>query len=284
MAKPEDENMELAAAAGEAAPVAEGNAEAPVKSKKDTYLEGFRKNNPDWQDDDEEGFYGRLSDQEAAWNSERDGYQKREKEVTDAIANGGVLNAALFNEVLAGTPIPLALAKKYPEEIMDWLNDPNNTDKLEAALQSHADTVKKDSELDEEAKKNLEETNALLDEMVANGEIKDDEECNQLLEFLGKVATGLMMNHLEKDWLIAAKNALNHDADVEAARTQGEIAGRNEKISAQRKATQRGGNTHSGLGSGNAGQRLTPKETKQALGENTGRRSMWAGAKVNKLN
>lgn len=279
MAKPEEEMTtqmpqgEGAATAAEAAP--------PQPSRKDKYMEGFRKNHPDWQEGDEEGFYGALSDEADAWGKEREGYQGREKEVHDALS-GSVLNAALFNRAMDKEPLPLALLELYPEEFQQYMNDPSNTDAIKKVMEKHAKDIEENQKLDEEAKANLDATNALIDEMIGSGEIADDDEANELLKMLSEISLGLMVNKVEKDWLLAAKKAINHDADVEAARTEGEIAGRNQKITAQRKDSQRGGNTHSGLGSGNAGQRLTRKETAEATGSN--RRSMWDGMKTNKLN
>jgi len=257
---------------------------APAKSKKDTYMEGFRKNHPDWQDDDEEGFYGALSEEADAWGKEREGYQAREDEVSNAIANGGAVTAALFGELMNGTPIPLALLKRYPNEIKDWLENPENVDAVEKVMQDNAAAIEQDKKLKEEADANLEESNKMIDQMIADGEIKDDEEVNDLLKFLGEIAIGLTVNQIKKEWLIAAKNAINHDADVEAAKTQGEIDGRNAKIVAQKAESKKGNNTHSGLGSGNAGQRLSQKETAKITGNGgTGRRDMWANMKTNKL-
>lgn len=283
MAKPEDNNTGNEAVQEGAAG---GSSEQTMpKSKKESYMESFRKKYPDWKEDDEEGFYGALADEQKAWDEERSGYESREKEVSDALSKGGVLNAALFSEVLNGTPIPLALIKRYPDEIKAWLDDPENTEELQKSFEEHARKIKEDDDLNAEAERNLAETNSIIDDMIAKGEIKDDEEVNQLLAFLGNIATGLMVNRIEREWLIAAKKAINHDADVEAARTKGEIEGRNQKIVAQRSAAQKGSSTHSGLGSSNAGQRLSRKEAQEAVGTGRGgRRSMWDNAKINKLN
>ena len=265
-----------------AEPMTEEAAPAPTaKSKRDAYLEGFRKKHPDWKDDDEEGFYGALSDDDAAREEEMNGYKSREEELSTALS-GSPLNAALFLDAANGTPIPLSILKRYPNEVKAWMDDPENSEEIEKVFTDLAERMEKNKQLDEEAQKNLEETNALVDQMIADGEIKDEEEANQLVEFLGKIALGLTTNHLEKDWLIAAKNAINHDTDVEAARSEGEIAGRNAKITAQKKESKRGASNHTAMGSSNAGQQLSARETRNATG-NTGKRDMWGGMKVNKL-
>ena len=81
MAKPEDNNTGNEAVQEGAAG---GSSEQTMpKSKKESYMEGFRKKYPDWKDDDEEGFYGALADEQKAWDEERSGYESREKEVSD---------------------------------------------------------------------------------------------------------------------------------------------------------------------------------------------------------
>lgn len=274
--------MPEAPAQVESAPQAEAPAPEPAKkSKRDAYLEGFRKKHPDWQDDDEEGFYGGLADDEAAMNEQMNGYKSREEELSTALS-GSPLNAALFLDAVNGKPIPLSILERYPDEVKAWMDDPENGDAVQAAFQGLADRMAKNKELDAEADKNLEETNALFEQMIADGELSGEDEANQIVELLGKIAVGMTMNHIEKEWIIAAKNAINHDTDVEAAKAEGEINGRNAKIEAKRNSASKGAANHSGLGSSNAGQRLTAKESRAAAGgEKPG---MWDGMKVNKLN
>lgn len=270
-------------ATGGASESGNNGGDAGTTSNKMKYMTGFKQRNPDWADDDEEGFYGALNDERDAWDKERGAYQQREDEITGAMS-GSILNAALFNEAMKGTPIPLAVLKRYPDEFKAWMDDPSNTDAIEKIFQEHAEAIAENKRLEEEAQNNLTETNATIDKMIEDGELKGDDEANELLKFLGEIAVGLMSNHVEKDWLIAAKKALHHDEDVDAARAAGEIDGRNAKISAQRKSGQRGQETHTGLGSGNAGQRLSPAEARAATGAQGGRKSAWDGMKINKLN
>lgn len=252
------------------------------KSKKDTYMEGFRQKHPDWQEDDEEGFYGALSADDASSAEKMKGYEDRESQVSDALA-GSPLNAALFVDAMNGTPVPLALLQRYPEEVKAWMDDPENADALKGVFESHAKKIEDNKKLEEEKAKNVEESNALIDEMIANGEMTEDE-VNQYLDFLGNIGVGLMMGHVEKEWLLAAKNAINHDNDVNAAKTQGEIDGRNANISAQREGKRMGSGTHASLGSSNANTKLTPKETSNAISGGNRGGSIWDGMKTNKLN
>lgn len=263
-----------------ATPQTQAETPAPAKSKRDTYLEGFRKKHPDWQDDDEEGFYGALADDDAAREEEMNGYKSREEELSTALS-GSPLNSALFLDAVNGKPIPLSILERYPDEVKAWMDDPENKDAIEQAFQGLADRMAKNKELDAEAEKNLEETNAMIDQMISDGELASEDEANACVELLGKIAVGMTVNHLEKDWLIAAKNALNHDTDVEKARTEGEIEGRNAKIEAKRTSASKGVANHANLGTSNAGQRLSARETSAATSNQKG---MWDGMKVNKLN
>lgn len=263
-----------------ATPQTQAETPAPAKSKRDTYLEGFRKKHPDWQDDDEEGFYGALADDDAAREEEMNGYKSREEELSTALS-GSPLNSALFLDAVNGKPIPLSILERYPDEVKAWMDDPENKDAIEQAFQGLADRMAKNKELDAEAEKNLEETNAMIDQMISDGELASEDEANACVELLGKIAVGMTVNHLEKDWLIAAKKALNHDADVEKARTEGEIEGRNAKIEAKRTSATKGAANHANLGTSNAGQRLSARETNAATSNQKG---MWDGMKVNKLN
>ena len=256
---------------------------AAAMSKKDSYMKGFREKHPDWQDDDEEGFYGTLSDEAAANEEKMKGYQDREDELSKALS-GNVLNAAILMDAVNGKPIPVSLLERYPDEVRAWMDDPSNADQLKKVMEEHAKKIDENKKLQEEANANLEESNRVIDEMIASGEVKDEEEVNSLLQFLGNIANGLMMNHVEKEWLIAAKNAMNHDSDVEKAKAQGEIAGRNQKINAKRMEASNGTGNHPGVGSSNSGRGLTPQETRSAFRGNRGGGSMWDGMKTTKLN
>lgn len=256
--------------------------ETPEKSKKDSYMEGFRSKHPDWEDGDEEGFYGALSADQSAMDEEMNGYKSREDEVANALGSSP-MNAALFMDAVGGKPIPLAILERYPEEVKAWMDDPANSEALKKTFEEHANKIEQNKKLQEESDNNLAESNALIDGMIADGRLASEDEANQCLELLANIAAGLMVNHIEEEWLMAAKKAINHDTDVDAARTQGEIDGRNAKITAQRKDGSRGGNLHAGLGSSNAGKRLSQEETASANGTNR-RRSMWDGGKTTELN
>lgn len=256
--------------------MANENTQLP-KSKKDSYLESFRAKHPDWKDDDEEGFYGALAEDDASSAEKMSGYEEREKQLTDALS-GNAMNAALFVDAMDGTPVPLALLKRFPEEIKAWMDDPENAEALEKTFADHAGKIEENRKLQEEKDKNNAETNAMLDGLVDSGEYTEDE-INECLKYLGTIAVGLMADKCEKEWIDFARKAINHDTDVQAARSEGEIAGRNANITAQRKDSQKGGNTHSGLGTANAAMTKAP-----AVQPKSNKRDMWAGAKINKLN
>lgn len=274
------ENKEQPIAAEGQATGQEAVTEPATPTKKSAYMDGFRKRHPEWKDDDEEGFYGALAADDEETQGRLKGYQDREDKLAETISSSP-MNAALFMRASEGTPIPLAVLQAYPEEMRAWIDDPANEEAVKKAFEDHANKIEENRKLKAEADANLEETNKMIDQMIADGEIKDDDEVNELLAELGKIATGLMMNHVEKDWLIAAKKAINHDADVEAAKTQGQIEGRNQKITAQRKESAAPAGNHAGLGSSNAGQQLSRRDTAAATGRG-GKRDMWAGMKVNK--
>lgn len=268
MAK-EEINIQDEAAAENAAP----------RSKKDSYMEGFKQRHPDWADDDEEGFYGALADDDAARDEEMNGYRSREEEMATALGSSP-MNAALFMDAANGKPIPLALLERFPEEVQSFLQDPSNAEALKQTFEAHAAKVEQNKKLQAEAEANLEESNRLLDEMVSSGECSEDD-INTALEKLGAKAAGLMVNHIEKEWILDELKSINHDTDVEAAKAQGQIEGRNQKITAQRRDANKGGMNHAGLGTSNAGMNATaplPSPRKKRGGD-----SMWEGMKTNKL-
>ena len=79
--------------------------------------------------------------------------------------------------------------------------------------------------------------NKSLEDLLAWGEAKglnQDQMRDVMLKLLGITFNGMVNKYGNEDFDMAW-NAMNHDTDVAAARAEGEVAGRNEKIAAARR-------------------------------------------------
>lgn len=88
--------------------------------------------------------------------------------------------------------------------------------------------------LEAEAEANWEKSLADLIEWGDAKGLSQEQERDIMLRLLGITFSGMVNKYGIEDFEMAL-NAMNHDADVAAARAEGEVAGRNEKIAAARK-------------------------------------------------
>lgn len=88
--------------------------------------------------------------------------------------------------------------------------------------------------LNAEAEANWEKSLADLIEWGNAKGLSQDQERDIMIRLLGITFNGMVNKYGVEDFEMAL-NAMNHDADVAAARAEGEVAGRNEKIAAARK-------------------------------------------------
>lgn len=123
--------------------------------------------------------------------------------------------------------------------------------------------------LEKEARKNWQNSLAALDAWGDEKGLSLDEKRDVMVRLLA-IAIGGMENNYTTDDFDLALNAIRHDNDVEMARHEGEVAGRNEKIAATRRERTMSDNMPPAAGGGQGGK--TPERKPE-------RNSPWAGLK-----
>lgn len=203
------------------------------KSKKDLFLENIRKKRPDINPDDEEGFYGALNDeydQGAQRDKDLEGYKKSEQSIID-LFNKNPGTAELYTEMATNGTSPLEyFTEKHGEDFITACEDPDVREKLVAAQNKYIEKQAKNAKLEEEAAANLESTLDNLDAAAEECGVDDDVK-TQAFEQFASILDDAIVDKVSKETFSMIIKGISHDADVEQASTEGELKGRNAKIS-----------------------------------------------------
>lgn len=212
-----------------------------VKSKRDQHLERLRKKYPDKKFEDDEEIYGQISDDYDTYETELDDLRGREKSLSDMFA-ADPRSAQFLTDMHNGTDPVLGLVRNFGVEIKDVLDDPEMQDKIAEANKDYVERVANSKKLDEEYEKNMDTTLETLRQFQSERGMTD-EQIDQVVTFLLGVVRDGVMGKFSTETLDMACKALNYDADVAAAGEEGEIAGRNTKITEKLRKSKQGDGT-----------------------------------------
>ncbi len=142
---------------------------------------------------------------------------------------------SFMRDVMDGSSVRAALARHFdPSELVPQEGD----DDHEAWLKNKTDreermTKKQKRDADYEA--NTKATNQAIEEFVTENKW-DDAAAGDFLGYVDQVISDIMGGKLTKDTLMMFKRARDYAADMQRAADEAKIAGRNEKIVAEREA------------------------------------------------
>lgn len=212
-----------------------------VKSRRDQHLERLRKKYPEKKFEDDEEIYGQISDDYDQYEQELDDYRGREKALSDMFA-ADPRSAQFLTDMHNGTDPVLGLVRNFGVEIKDVLDDPKMQDKIAEANKDYVERVANSKKLDEEYDKNMDTTLETLRRFQSERGMSD-EQIDNIVEFLLGVVRDGVMGKFSTETLDMACKALNYEADVAAAGEEGEVAGRNAKITEKLRKSNKGDGT-----------------------------------------
>lgn len=213
----------------------------PVRSRREQQLERLRKKYPDKNFNDDEEIYGQINDDYEQYEHELGEYQGREKSLSDMFA-ADPRSAQLLTDMHNGIDPVLGLVRNFGMEIKDVLDDPEMQDKIAEANKEYIERVAKSKELDDEYERNMGETLDTLSRFQSEHGMSDDQTDKVVQTLLGIVRDGVM-GKFSASTLDMVCKALNYDRDVAAAGEEGEIAGRNTKITEKLRKSKQGDGT-----------------------------------------
>lgn len=209
------------------------------KSKRELMGERLKKKYPDREWADDEALFGQIND-------DYDEYENTLKSHTDAeekLANMFTRypNSARFISDMANGENPwVAMVEQLGMDgITDIFENPEYKDELAKAQEEHVKRLAKANDLEKEYKDNMEVSlNMMLDAQTELG--LTDEQVDAAADLLMSIANDAIVGKISRESFDLALKALNHDADIEAARAEGEVGGRNAKIEERLRKPQKG--------------------------------------------
>lgn len=209
-----------------------------VKSRRDTQIERLRGQHPDKKFDDDEEIFGQIFDDYDEYEKRLGEYRDREKTLSDMFAADPRSAEFLADWHNGKDPIAAILAR-YGSEYKDMLDDPEFVQKLADEHKAEIERIARSKQLDEDYEANMEQTLETLRQFQADNGMSDEQIDEVVNALLGIVRDGVM-GKFAPETLQMMMNAINHDADVANASEEGNIAGRNAKITEQLRKSNKG--------------------------------------------
>lgn len=198
-----------------------------VKSKRDRQLERLRGKYPEKKFEDDEEIYGQIYDDYDGYEQELDGFRRREKVLSDMFA-ADPRSAQFLTDMHQGRSPWASYIRLFGPELKDSLDDPDVAEQIAAAEKEYVERVSESRKLDEEYESNMRVTLESLRQYQQDHGLTDEQIDEVMGALLGIVRDGVMGKFVPETLDMMSK-ALNHDADVESAREEGNVMGRNER-------------------------------------------------------
>lgn len=212
-----------------------------VKSNRELALERLRNKYPEEQFDDDEQLFGRINDQYDQYDNELAGYKEREGKFSDMFTSDP-RSARLMMGWKDGDDPAIALIRLYGEDIKEAIDDPDKQEAIAAANKEYMERVAKERQYEEEYSANLVESLTLLENVQQEKGLSDEQIDDAMAWFIG-VAKDAMMGKFSPETIEMIIKAQNYDNDVAQAGEEGEVRGKNAKVTETLRKPTRGDGT-----------------------------------------
>ena len=219
--------------------MAENQAPKTEKSKRDQFAERLRTKYPDREFADDEALFGQANDDYDESDNQLNQYKEREGKLTQMFSQDP-RSAQFITDMAKGNDPWISLIERIGiDGITDLINDPEKQSEYAAANKKYVERLAKEKELQEEYEKNIAESMNLLERIQQERRL-GDETLDAAMELVERMAHDWCVGKITSETVDMALNAVNHDADVANARTEGTVAGRNSKIEERLRRPQSG--------------------------------------------
>lgn len=245
--------------------------EATQRKPHEVLYERIRTSRPDGKYDGDDEEYAR---QAIEIMDELESKGKSYDELTQKLMsrfNANPDEAGAFLDFLDGMPLPTAIRKNMGDEALTMKEGDDGWDEY----------VK----TGEKRKKQFEDMRVKMDEIQANAKASEealkefakernlsDEDVKALSDFVTEMLPDLLMGKISKEMYGRFMNARNYNADIDGAREQGRVDGRNERIDLENKRM-KGSGLPNANGGGNANEEIDETDRKSETVK-------WLGSKI----
>lgn len=203
--------------------------ESTPPSARSRMMERMKTRHPDTEfaDDDEDALYEAMNADMDADAEELSGLREREQKLVSMLENDPRTATFLASWMKGENPY-VAMARIFGSDMFDLADDPEFADKMAEANKEYHERLAKSKNLEEEHKKNWSASMDMLDKLEDEGYPAED--LTYAIEKLGKIADDGSKGHFSEEDVLMVITAKNRDKDIEEARHEAEVKGRNAKI------------------------------------------------------
>ena len=167
--------------------------------------------------------------------------------------------AEAFLEYLDGVPFAAAMRRHKGDEIFSMKEGDEGWDEYEKAGKEREAQHAKNREALEMFMQNAKDSESAMAEFLEEAGL-DEEGSKSFTDLVTSIINDMSSGKVSKDTLALLKRAVDYDKDLEGAREQGRVDGRNEKIEAEKKRMKGSGLPNTGAG-GNASEEVEVKKS-----------------------
>lgn len=224
------------------------------KTNRSKLEERLRTRYPEREYADDEALYGQINDDYDDYDKARGESQR----LTDLFSKDP--RAARFiTDMAAGkNPWEAMVEQIGIDGITDIFQNPEYKDKLAEAQKKYLDNLAAEENAEKEFKSNL---NASIEQLMAYQQERgySDEQIDEAVEVLMQMGADALMGKFTPENVELAMKASSYDADVENASEEGEVRGRNARITERLKKQQENDNVPNLTGANNSPARQQPQ-------------------------
>lgn len=214
----------------------EKSEETPDYRKKIT--DRLRKRNPDSAYETDDDLLAGIDGEFDTMDSDYADLNNNVTAITDMF-NSDPRSAAFLVDWKKGEDPVVGLIRRFGTDMVERLEDPDIAEQIAEANKQYLERIQQSKELDEQYSKNLEQTMADIDKLQSEEGISDDE-IDEVWEFLKGIVEDGIVGKFSIDTIRMAMKAINHDNDVSMANREGEVRGRNQKITEKLRTREKG--------------------------------------------
>jgi len=238
------------------------NTSVPEKSKRELFGERLKTKYPDREFADDEELFGQIDEDYNDYDNQIGEYKDRESKLVDLFSKDPRSAQFLTDMAKGNDPWISVIERLGIDGVTDLLNDPDKQEEYAEANKKWAERLAKEKELEELAQQNFAESMERLSQRNL-----DDETIDAAMNLIRDIVDDAVVGKYSDETIDMALKALNHDSDVQNARTEGQVAGRNQKIEEQLRKPKSGDGQPNLAGSNNAPTRKPSQQSMFALAD-----------------
>lgn len=200
-----------------------------VKSKRDLLGERLKTKYPEKDYADDEALFGQIYDDYDEYENTLKQKGEAESRLTNMFSQYPH-SARFIADMASGVNPWVGMVEQLGMDgITDIFDNPEYKEELAKAQEKYVERMAKSKELEDEYNVNMGGTLEMLREVQSEMNL-GDEQIDQAVDLLMGIGNDAIVGKISRESFLMALKAINHDADMENARTEGALDGRNAKI------------------------------------------------------